>query len=176
MERDAEEDGSVRSIDVNTILRAYRWPGMLMCVRKEFFDRILPAIEKCRVAHDLMLAICAADENGFYEYSYIGAFHRRHENNTAREEHRISKLLNMERKLFDIAEVIQLWSNLLSRDLPISEKSRRQISERLELMLAREDALKNKSLKKIIAIYGKDKGHYLRTASFLCDIWLVCFG
>lgn len=176
VERKAKEDESIRKISVEDIVRAYRWPGMLMCVRRDFFTELHPFIENCAVAHDLMLAVNAADRNGFFEYSYVGAYHRRHDNNTAREEHRVTKLLNMERKLTDIAITKKLWRNLAEANLPISGQGQQQICERLDLMERREAALQNKSLKSVVNVYKNDGGRYLRMASFLCDVWLVCFG
>lgn len=176
VERRSKEDGSIRLISVENIMQAYRWPGMLMCIRKDFFVELIPYIENCAVAHDLILAVNAADRNGFYECSYIGAFHRRHENNTAREEHRLIKLLNRERKLTDISITKKHWRSLAETCLPVSAQSHLQICERLNLMEQRESALQSNSLKKIVEVYKKDGGKYLRVSSLLCDLWLVCFG
>lgn len=176
VERKPSEDESVKAIHVSDIMRAYHWPGMLMCVRNAFFKGLIDSIDGSKVAHDLILAVCAADKNGFYEYNYVGAYHRRHDNNTAREEHRISKLLNLEKKLKDIAITRELWRNLSETRLPIGEDSYRQIRERLGLLEERERALTERSMGDLLCIYKKDKGQYLRAASLACDIWLICFG
>ena len=176
VELPANEDGALEPISVQTIMTAYRWPGMLMCLRKGFFDTLLPSIGDSPVPHDLMLATCAADRNSFYEYHYLGAYHRRHDNNVAKEEHRVFKLLNLQRKLTDIARTRKHWTDLLHESTPIGEDSRRLIGQRLALHEKREKALRERSLSQIIRIYREDKGVLLRKASLVCDLWLVCFG
>lgn len=171
----ANTDEKLDVISVADIMTAYRWPGMLMCLRKGFFDKIQPAIQNCDVAHDLMFAVCAADQDSFYEYHYVGAYHRRHDNNTAREEHRVTKLLNLQRKLTDISVTKKLWTNLLSDAVPIRQESRQIIQTRLSLLEKREQALKKRSLSQVLRVY-KEGGKLLRKASLVCDIWLVCFG
>lgn len=175
-EPEASGNGKLKQISISDVMRAYRWPGMLMCLRKEYFEKLIPQVNDCEVAHDFMLVALSSDVGGFYEYNYVGAYHRRHDNNTAREEHRVTKLLNLERKLKDISITEELYSNFLSFDIPVSEITKNVISERLSLLEQRGNALKNKKLFAIIGIYLKNKGGYLRFKSFICDIWLVLFG
>lgn len=176
VEPKSNENEEISIVSVEDIMRAYRWPGMVMCLRKSFFNDIISSIENCDVAHDLVFTISAADRKAFYEYSYVGAYHRRHDNNTAREEHRVFKLLNMERKLTDIAVTKQLWSNLINAKLSLSDLCINQIKDRLVLLEKRETALRKRSLFEVIRLYRQDNGKYLRKLSFICDIWLVCFG
>lgn len=176
LEKSGPEDDKVKQIGVDDIMRAYRWPGMVMCIRKSFFAEISAVIEEHPVAHDLMLASLSADRDGFYEYQYVGAFHRRHDNNTAREEHRIWKLLNLKRKMQDIDEVIKLWRNLLAEGVPLSREARGMIGERLDLMVRRRDALQRKSLSGVFKLYLSGGKKYLRMSSFVCDVWLAIFG
>lgn len=176
VERPANEDGALEPVTIQTIMTAYRWPGMLMCLRKDFFNTLLPAIADSPVPHDLMFAACAADRDSFYEYHYLGAYHRRHDNNVAKEEHRVFKLLDLQRKLTDISRTRKHWSDLLQETTPIGEHSRRIIDARLTLLKQREKALRDRSLSQILRIYREDKGVLLRKASLVCDLWLVCFG
>ena len=176
VEPTASENEKLSSISISDVMRAYRWPGMLMCLRRDFFERLIPQISNCDVAHDFMFVALSSDVGGFYEYNYVGAYHRRHDNNTAREEHRVTKLLNLERKLKDINITEALYNNFLNYDVPVSDKTKNIITERLSLLEQRGEALKNKSLSKIISLYTKNKGDYLRLKSVICDIWLVLFG
>lgn len=176
VEGSANEDGGLVPVSVQTIMTAYRWPGMIMCLRKDYFNGLLPAIADSPVPHDLMFAICAADRDSFYEYHYLGAYHRRHDNNVAKEEHRIFKLLNLQRKLEDISRTRKHWSDLLHESTPVSAESRAIIRARLTLLEKREEALRDRSLSQVLKIYREDKGVLLRKVSLLCDIWLVCFG
>ncbi len=172
----AREDEQVVPIAVKDIMQAYRWPGMILCVRGDFFRTLLPRIDGCDVAHDFMFCMCAADTKSFFEYGYLGAYHRRHDNNTAREEHRIRKLLNMDRKLTEIAATKCLWQNFLSADLPLQDTTRQLLTRRLASLQAREQGLANRSLGQILSVYRNDPDHFLRAKSLVCDLWLVLFG
>lgn len=172
----ARQDEQVNPICVKDILQAYRWPGMILCLRNNFFRELLPQIEGCDVAHDFMFCMCAADRNGFFEYGYLGAYHRRHDNNTAREEHRIFKLLNLDRKLSEIAATLRLWQNFLDAKLSLKDDTRQLLTRRFASLQAREQALSRKQLGKILAVYRNDPDHFLRTKSLVCDLWLVLFG
>ena len=119
-----QETFAVRQVAEVELLQAFYWLGMLMCVRKSFLGDILPYAKDLAIAHDRVLSHCAADRGQFYDYDYIGAYHRRHENNTAREEHRVSKLLDLPKKLKEIAVTEKLWTDMLKADLPLSEESR----------------------------------------------------
>lgn len=176
VEPEANQNGQLIQVSMHDVMRAYRWPGMLMCLRKGFFDKLIPQINNCDVAHDFMFVALAADVGSFYEYNYLGAYHRRHDNNTAREEHRVSKLLNLERKLKDISATSKLYDNFLNFDVPVSDATKDAIKERLVLLNKRGQALKNKDFFGIIGIYANNKGRYLRFKSFVCDLWLVLFG
>ena len=170
----AEEDEAVYPITPEDIMRAYRWPGMVMCLRRDFFLSLATPVAQCRAAHDLMFAVCAADRNRFYEYHYIGAYHRRHDNNTAKEEHRIRKLLNRNKKLSDLNTAIRTWNDLIEGALPIRPENLALIRHRLDLMIRRREALENRKLGMLLRLYGKNR-NLLRMPSLLCDLWLICF-
>jgi glycosyltransferase involved in cell wall biosynthesis len=174
--RKQKETFALRSVNNRDLLRGFYWLGMLMCVRRDYLQTLLPVAKDLTIAHDRVLSHCAADQGRFYEYDYVGAFHRRHENNTAREEHRVSKLLDLPKKLMEIGVSRKLWEDMLDSDLPLSQKSRQQIVQRLALLEKRDVALRNKSLAKVLRLYADDGGQYLRKASLLCDIWLSIFG
>ncbi len=176
LEKEGKSTLSLTSISTDDIMRAYRWPGMAMCIRKSFFESIYPYIKELRLAHDMIFAVCASDINSFYEYDYIGVLHRRHSNNLANEESRIFKLLNLERKLRDIRVTNELLEGIVKAELPISEKTKEAIEYRLKLSLKREEAIKNRDRKALKALYKSDDRGVLRFVSKVCDIWLINFG
>lgn len=176
MHKEAKEDESLSPVSVRDIMSAYRWPGMLMCIRKDFFNEIYSSIAEIKLPHDLAFTICAADKNGFYDYNYIGAYHRRHDNNTAREEHRVSKLLDLNRKIKDIVEASNYMTIAIEANLPIGDKSYKLIKYKLDYLNNRKDCLENRRFKKLIQLYRGDKEHMFRLASVVCDIWIVLFG
>lgn len=172
----AREDEQILPITVKDIMQAYRWPGMILCIRGDFFRNLLPRINSSDVAHDFMFCMCAADADSFYEYGYLGAYHRRHDNNTAREEHRVSKLLNLQRKLEDISVTKRLWTNFLESPLTLKQENRELTLKRLACLNERESALKRRSFCGILKLYVGNGRHMLRLNSFVCDLWLVLFG
>lgn len=176
MARRKEETFAINPVTNKDLLRAFYWLGMLMCVRRTFLQEMLSSAKDLPIAHDRILSHCAADRGQFYEYDYVGAYHRRHDNNTAREEHRIAKLLDLPKKIKEIEITRKLWNDILQAEIPLSETSRQQIRQRLALLEKRDMALRGRSLSGILQLYRKDRGMYLRKVSMLCDIWLVMFG
>ena len=172
---ESKETGDLTPIAPAQVLRSLSWTGMLMCVRKAFLDQWQQMLYPAKAPHDFALALCAADTGVFYTYDYVGAFHRRHENNAANEEHRIRKMLNLKTKLRDMGMYNQYLEQLLSAALPLSEGTLSMLSVRYEKALGREQALRNKRLAQLIRLYITDKGNMLRLSSFVCDIWLILF-
>lgn len=176
LESKAAQTNELRQISHRDLLTAFYWPGMVMCVRGDFFVKIADTVAIHSVAHDRVFAHCAAEQDGFYEIDYIGAYHRRHNCNTAHEEHRIFKLLNLQRKLRDIDDHNQMLEGLLNLAALFGENTVTMLEERLTQSKQRQTALKNRSLRGILQLYANDKTGLLRKASLLCDLWLVCFG
>ena len=176
MHKESKESLSLNTVSVKDIMRAYRWPGMVMCIRKDFFDSIYDSIANYAIPHDLAFAICAADKGSFYEYDYVGAYHRRHDNNTAKEEHRISKLLDYERKIEEIKETSRQLNCIIDADLSIQESSYGLIKYKLKYLQERKSCLQGKRLGALVNLYKNDREQMFRMASFLCDIWIVMFG
>ena len=176
IEKDIKSENELTSISVNDIMRAYRWPGMAMCVRGDFFKKLLPVISESTLAHDMVFALTTANTNSFFEYDYIGVHHRRHDNNVANEESRIFKLLNLERKLRDMKVYNNLLEGIIHSKLPLNEENSKIINNKFEFSVARENAIKTRSFIKIIKAYKKGSRDTFRLASLLCDIWLLCFG
>lgn len=174
--RKQKETFALRAVSNKELLRGFYWLGMLMCARRDYLQALLPVAKDLPIAHDRVLSHCAADKGAFYEFDYVGAFHRRHDNNAAREEHRVTKLLDLPKKIKEILVSQKLWEDILQADLPLGEESRQEIGQRLVLLRQRYEALQEKSLGKVLRLYRADGGDYLRRASLLCDIWLSIFG
>ena len=174
--RKQKETFDLSPVTNRELLRGFYWLGMLMCVRSSFLQELLPVAKDLPVAHDWVLSYCAADQKQFFEYNYVGAFHRRHGNNAAREEHRRTKLLALPRKLREIGVTRKLWEGLLHSGLPFGPESKQMLVDRLDLLEAREAVLRKKSFFGVLRLYHTDGGKYLTKKAFLCDIWLTIFG
>lgn len=173
---ESKETEKVEPVDSATVLRSLSWTGMLMCVRKEFLSQWKDMLYPVPAPHDFALALCASDLGVFFTYDYVGAFHRRHDNNAANEEHRISKVLNLKTKLRESVKYNGYLEGLVSAKLPLSQQTLDMLADRYEKALTREAALRKGQLGRIVRLYAADRGRTLRLPSFLCDIWLVLFG
>ena len=173
----AEEETMLLSrVTTEQIMRSFRWPGMCMSVRNSFFREILPCIDDTKIPHDVVVAVCAADRDGFWEFGYIGADHRRHTNNAGKEEHRIRRVLNLDRKIGELNTYNDMLSRLLSGRLPLGEKTRETIRFRLQLSQSRKAALERRSWGLLRKTYSGAGLPFLRVFSLMCDVWLICFG
>ncbi len=173
---ESKETGALTAISPTDILRSLSWTGMLMCVRKDFLRNWEKTLYPVKAPHDFALALCASDSHAFYTYDYIGAFHRRHDNNTANEEHRIGKMLNLKNKLRDMGMYTLYLEQLAQAALPLSETTLSMLAHRLEKARAREQALRQRQAGKLIKVYLSDRSGLLRPVSFLADLWLLIFG
>lgn len=173
---ESKETQSVTPVYSSEVLRSLSWTGMLMCIRKEFLNQWKDILYSIQAPHDFALALCASDNKTFYTYDYIGAFHRRHDNNAANEEHRLSKVLNLKTKLCETVKYNGYLEGLVKARLPLSEKTLDMLADRFEKACKRESALRNGQLIKLIQLYAVDRGRALRLPSFLCDVWLILFG
>ncbi|WP_151898641.1 glycosyltransferase [Clostridium thermosuccinogenes] len=169
------ETMKITPVYIQDILRSFRWPGMTMAIRKNYYKKICSNFRNLRAAHDMIFAIFASNDNGFYYYDYIGVYHRRHSNNTAKEEHRIFKLLNLERKLFEVEKYNNILEEIVCKEFNLNTEVNTAIKERLKISKFRYDILKKRKFSKLFSLYIKNM-NYLRVKSFICDFWLLCFG
>ncbi len=170
-----KESGALIPVPFREIAISYRWPGMTMCLRKSFFGEVYETLSKSCVIHDLALAAQASVRDGFYDYDYVGAYHRRHDNNAAKEEHRVLKLLNYDRKLRDLEDSLKIWRAFSDPAFGLTDQNLQLAQTRLSLMERRKQALLEKSVKQVISLYTKDHKNLLRFPSFCCDLILVLF-
>ncbi len=173
---ETKETGVLTPVSSKEVLRSLSWTGMLMCIRKEFLDKWRDLLYPAQAPHDFALALCAADLGSFYTYDYVGAFHRRHDNNAANEEHRISKVLNLKTKLRDMKMYNGYLEQLLLVQLPLSENTLSMLSYRLECAKGREQAIRQRKMLQLLKTYASDRSGLLRLISFFCDVWLMLFG
>ena len=173
---ESKETEEITPIPPATVLRSLSWTGMLMCIRRDFLQKWNEVLYSVQAPHDFALALCASEYHAFYVYDYVGAFHRRHDNNAANEEHRISKVLNLKTKMRDLVKSNGYLEGLVNGELPLSQQTLDKLAERFEKGNKREAALRNRQLFKLIQLYMADRGKMLRLPSFLCDIWLILFG
>lgn len=169
------KNNSITQIDTKQILRSYSWLGMTIAFRKDFFEKWNMKLKNSEIPHDFALCLLASTNNSFYFYDYLGAYHRRHDNNTGLSEHRIFKLLNLERKIRDIKLYNKILKDIIDCEFDISYKQIDIIKERLLLSELRYEMLSNRSFFGVIKLY-MHKNQQLRISSLISDLWLIIFG
>lgn len=172
----AKETEAVTPVSLQQLFSTCAWTGMLMCVRRSFFEKYKETLKHIDAPHDLALALTAVDSDAFYVYDYVGAFHRRHTNNAAHEEHRLHKMLNLETKLRDIRVYTAYLTQLETSELILKDTTREWLHHRLVLSQQRERVLLNRSFGGCLRLYCSDKYKVLQRNSLLCDVWLLLFG
>lgn len=162
-------------VKVIDILSAYCWPGMAMAIRSSFIQGYINDYYEIDVPHDFLIALFAADHNQFWEIDYVGVCHRRHENNLAREEHKITRKLNLQRKLYDLDVYINMIIEVLESNINLSDTCINYLKKRLCFCTIRRQALKERRYWSIIKLYFFNNMGYFRIYSLLSDILMVCF-
>lgn len=156
---------------VEDVLDKFEWPGMTMAIRRSFYHDVMIKNDISLIPHDFALAIIAADKGGFFYYDYLGVYHRRHENNTAKEEHRISKLLNRSNKIKAITDYNRMLHETLEK-VVISAEAKISIANKLKLSEIRLGCIKEENIKSLVMLYYRNF-NVLRFKSFISDFLII---
>ncbi len=168
----SKETGMVKNISLEQVLYKNEWSGMVLAYRNQWYRQKKETIDNSKIPHDLSLCICGALEPGMYQLDCVLAWHRRHENNAAGEEHRIQKLLDKERKLADIRKYQSYLEVVLQSADENDNPELDAIRRKYEQMKRREELLIDGKAISVIKNYRENRRD-IRFFSFLCD-WLIC--
>jgi len=100
------------------------------------------------------------------------ASHRRHEANTGKEEHRIRKLLNKDRKLDEIKTYIDMLQEIQDRNVLQTESGKQELAEKWLTMQDRLTALESGSIREVLQSAKKHKGT-ARASAIVCDVLIA---
>ena len=114
----------------------------------------------------------AADADGFYQLDLTLAYHRLHSKNVAKEEYRMSVLLNKTRKLAEIDEYMQILDAFEREKVLSSKKSIKALATKKEIMIKRREALEKGSLCEVIS-NGIRYHRHVRAKTMICDLFIV---
>ena len=168
----SKETGMVKNISLEQVLYKNEWSGMVLAYRNQWYRQKKETIDNPKIPHDLSLCICGALEHGMHQVDCVLAWHRRHENNAAGEEHRIQKLLDKERKLADIRKYQSYLEAVLQSADENDNPELDAIRRKYEQMKRREELLTDGKAIPVIKNYRENRRD-IRFFSFLCD-WLIC--
>lgn len=163
--------GSVRQVGIRDVFYKCEWPGMVMAYRREWFER-RRAGREFAIPHDFLVCAWAAEEKGFFQLDEELAFHRRHEENTGGEEHRIRKLLDKKRKLEEIGKYQDILEAFRNEDMLGTEEARAALAEKRRAMSGRYEALISGKMGRVLGNAWKNRRE-TRLATLACDMLIV---
>ncbi len=159
------------SININSMLKCYYYPGMAMCTRRSFYDKIKNMICTYKNPHDWLFALFACDEKSFYYYDYIGVFHRVHTTNVSGGDYRISRILNLSKKIMEINKMISNLQTALKFDR-LNNDTKQELDIHLQYMMQRLNGIQNRNLFLLLRTHIKK----FRIQSLFSDMFLILLG
>ena len=125
-----------------------------------------------KVPHDIFLCAMAAEEGAFFHMDEELAHHRRHEDNTAAEEHRVGKLLQKKRKLWEIEKYLRMLGEFEERRVLRTEVGKRILREKTQAMEGRYEALQSGRIWRVLRAAARD-WRQVRGVAVVCDLVIV---
>lgn len=166
------ESASITALGIGNVFRKCEWPAMVLAFKRDWYLTWRKLTEGSEIPHDYLFCAKAAEEEGFFQLDLELAGHRLHGGNVAKEEHKTSKLLKKGRKLEEIDEYLRFLHAFKREEVLSTDKGRRALERKLEIMSARRDALISGKLHKVITNRMK-YGSEIRMATFICDVLIV---
>lgn len=162
--------GERKAVHLHDVFYRYEWPGMVLAYRNAWYRNWVKTIGE--IPHDIFLCAKAAEEGTFLELDETLAWHRRHENNTAAEEHRIRKLLNKGRKFWEIEKYLKMLEQFEQCEVFQTEEGRRTLQEKLTAMRSRYAALQSGKIRRVLQSAWENRRN-VRLATVVCDVLIV---
>jgi glycosyltransferase involved in cell wall biosynthesis len=175
----SRETKKSRDIRLADIFGKYQWPGMVLAYRRRWMEDLYSHVfhgngELLRsVPHDFLLATWAAETETFLQLDETLAYHRRHDKNAAKEEHRVSKLLNRERKLWEIEKYKEMLDAMIQGNVLQTASGRQELKEKHQAMEERYQILYTGKIIKLLRSLWKFR-RTVRVETAICDMIIVC--
>ena len=169
----------VRSVSIHDVFYKCEWPGMVLAYRREWFTPLWEKLNDTTpvrlenggigIPHDFLVCALAAEENGFLQLDEELACHRRHDNNAGMEEHRISRLLNKDRKLKEIDDYIHILDGFAGENVLRTAEGKAALDRKTYIMKQRREALASGRTRKVIKSAWENRKS-VRLMTVVCDI------
>lgn len=169
------DDGKLLEISMDDVLYKDCWAGMTMAYQNSFYQKIRSQVENTNLPHDRALWTIAAQEQAFCQINRVLSCHRRHDSNTCEEEHRIAKVMRLERKLWQIDTSMGWLREFLQGDVKLTEESRDKIQCKYRILESRRANLQQKKIGCMVRDYWRYR-RQTRLISLLGDIGIVVTG
>jgi glycosyltransferase involved in cell wall biosynthesis len=164
----------ITSVDARSIILRFSYPGMCMCVRRAFWNRIRETAKRIDAPHDRVLALMAEAEQGMYFYDYIGAHHRMHGNNAGQEENRPSAFLRRDVKIRELTQMTAWLSSIARYPTVLSPEAGRVIGRYNRTLMMRVSGLTRKNVYPLCQAALRFRG-YVSLKAFLADLYIILF-
>lgn len=184
------ETGKLRQVGIREIFYKYQWPGMVLAYRNGWYRERVREVygegpETCReseerrrageafrIPHDIFLCAMAAEEGAFFQLDEELAYHRRHDGNTEAEEHRVGKLLQKERKLWEIEKYLGMLRAFRDGEAMRTEAGKEVLRAKIRTMEGRYEALRSGKMWQVLRHAFRDRRN-VRVATVVCDLLIV---
>ncbi len=169
--------GATRNVSIADVFYKCEWPGMVMVYVRQWYEGKLRRWreqegrmgENPQVPHDFLLCAWAAEEKGFWQLDEELAWHRRHDHNAGKEEHRMTRLLNPERKLREIREYIHILELFDSQSIMQTTEGYQAMKHKETIMKERFEALRSGNISKVLANIRRNRPD-TRFVTAICDL------
>lgn len=165
----SKETGAVQEVSLHNVLYKNEWSGMVMAYRNAWYHKYMDQLNGSKCPHDLCVCALAATDNSMYQLDSVLAFHRRHDSNAGREEHRLSRLIDKATKMTEINNYITHLNDLEALSIITQEWAIEEIAYKRNRMQTRMDLLEQGKMLPIIKNYTQHKKD-VRLFTLLCDI------
>jgi len=164
--------GELREIAIKDVFYKYEWPGMVVAYRNSWYKEWEVSYTGSRIPHDFLVCARAAEEKGFLQMDEELAYHRRHDNNTGGEEHRMNKLLDKGRKLKEIKVYLEILDCFKKEQVLKTSEGTEVLMRKLNSMRGRQEALMSGKIGKVLGNAWKHREE-VRIATVVCDVVIV---
>lgn len=167
----------LRQVGLREIFYKYQWPGMVLAYRNGWYQELDSNGDYKRagvfqIPHDIFLCTMAAEEGTFFQIDEELAYHRRHGDNTAAEEHRVGKLLRKDRKLWEIEKYLRMLGGFENCQVLQTVPGRQILREKIHAMEGRYEALQSGRIWNVLRQAIRDRRN-VRVATVVCDLFIV---
>lgn len=165
----SRESGIARKVSIEDVFYKCEWPGMVMAFQNAWYRKWAPKDRTTSIPHDFLLCARAAEEEGFVQIDEVLAYHRRHNQNVGEEEHRISRLLNKNRKLKEIENYLKNLRRFEGEGVLKTEYAKKILVDKLKSMEGRYEALQSGKVRQVVKNAWENR-RLTRLMTVICDV------
>ncbi len=168
----SKETGKVRNLSVKDLFFKCEWPSMVLAFSSEWYLSWESISDSTEIPNDYLFCAKASEENGFYQLDKELALHRIHDNNTGKEEYKLFKILNKQRKIEEINEYLRILDAFKNEKIFNCDNSVEELEAKKAIMQSRKKVLESGKISSVIKNWMKNRKS-IRTKTFLCDLWII---